>query len=151
MCLSILAAFDLLSRLTFHFITDRTSFTSRQILVFGIIVLGVLKTTMTFITSYNYMLIVCSVYGYFRAVVLVNQVLSLSEHCAKYYPERFPGALGLNLVFNGFAVLIFGRMFGLFRDKFSDYSYTFYFHDAFVMFILFIWLIEYLYQIFKRN
>jgi hypothetical protein len=147
MCLSVLATFDLISRLTFHFITDLTSLSSRQILVIGIFLLGIIKTILTFLTSFNALLIACSVYGYFRAIVLVNQILAISEHCTKYYPKRFAGALGLNMVFCGISVVTFGQLFGIFRDYVSDFSYSFYFEDIFILVVLSIWLIEYLYHL----
>lgn len=146
MCLSVLATFELISRLTFHFITDRTCLLSRQILVIGIICLGIIKTTLTFLTTYQSILFVCSIYGYFRAIVIVNQILTISEHCSKYYPKRFASALGLNLAFSGISVLIFGQFFGMFRNYFNDFSYSFYLEDIFVIFILSIWFIEYLYN-----
>ena len=147
MCLSVLAAFDLISRLSFHFITDLTSLSSRQILVIGIFILGIIKTILTFLTAYHSILITCSIYGYFRAIVLVNQILAISEHCTKYYPKRFAGALGLNMVFSGISVVTFGQLFGIFRDHVSDFSYSFYFEDIFIILVLSIWLIEYLYHL----
>ncbi|KAL7049968.1 hypothetical protein ACKWTF_003922 [Chironomus riparius] len=147
MCLSVLATFDLTSRVTFHFITDRTSLSSRQILVIGIVCLGILKTILTFLTTYMSILITCSIYGYFRAIVLVNQILAISEHCTKYHPKRFAGALGLNMLFCGISVVTFGQLFGTFRDYFNDFSYSFYLEDIFVTFILSIWLIEYFYRL----
>ncbi|KAL7049967.1 hypothetical protein ACKWTF_003921 [Chironomus riparius] len=146
-CLSVLASFDLISRLTFHFITDWTSLSSRQILVIGIFCLGIIKTTMTFLTSFESILFAISIYGYFRAVVIVNQIIVLSEHCAKYYPRRFAGALGLNMAFCGISTLIFGQLFGVFRNYVSDFSYSFYLEDIFIISAMSIWLIEYLYHL----
>lgn len=143
MCLSVLAAFDLFSRLTFHFITDLLDISTKATFVLGIILLGIIKTIMTFLSSYIYILIACSFYGYVRASVIINQILILSEHCAKFYPQRFPGALGLNMLFNGITVMIFGPMFGNFRNYFTDFSYSFYFQDIFMIFVLAFWLLEY--------
>ncbi|XP_070491871.1 monocarboxylate transporter 12-like [Chironomus tepperi] len=146
-CLSVLATFDLISRLTFHFITDYTSLSSRQILVIGVFCLGILKTTITFLTTYESILFTLSIYGYFRAIVFVNQILVLSEHCTKYYPRRFAGALGLNMAFTGISTLFFGQLFGIFRNYISDFSYSFYLEDTFVISIMSIWFIEYLYHL----
>lgn len=145
LCLSVLATTDLISRLTFHFITDRFNMTSKQTLVIGIFLLGIIKTTMTFFTSYNYLLFACLIYGYVRATVIVNQILVLSEHCTQFYPERFPGALGLSMIFSGISVMTFGQLFGVFRNSYKDFSYSFYLEDAFLIFVLSAWLIEYFY------
>jgi len=147
MCLSILAAFDLLSRLTFHFLTDWMNLSSRQMLVAGIILLGIIKTCLTFLTTYESILIACSIYGYIRGIVTVNKILAISDHCTKYYPKRFAGALGLKFVFFGIFVLIFGQLFGLFRDYVSDFSYSFYLENILSVSVLLIWLIEYLYYL----
>ena len=77
----------------------------------------------------------------------MNKILAISEHCTKYYPERFAGALGLKLVFFGIFVMIFGQFFGLFRDHVSDFSYSFYLENIFSVSVLFIWFIEYLYYL----
>ena len=77
----------------------------------------------------------------------MNQILVISEHCTKYYPSRFAGALGLNLLFCGISVVTFGQLFGLFRDYFNNFAYSFYLEDVFVVFILSIWLIEYFYHL----
>ncbi|XP_070491848.1 monocarboxylate transporter 12-like [Chironomus tepperi] len=146
-CLSVIATFDLISRFTFHFLIDWMNLSSRQILVVGIIVVGIIKTYLTFLTTYESILIACSIYGYVRAIVTVNKILAISEHCTKYYPSRFAGALGLKLVFFGIFVVIFGQLFGLFRDYVSDFSYSIYLENILSVSVLFIWFIEYLYHL----
>lgn len=113
----------------------------------GVIGLAIVKTTITFLTSFESILFAISIYGYIRAIVFVSQILALSEHCTKYYPRRFAGALGLNMAFTGISTLTFGQTFGLFRDHVTDFSYSFYFEDIFIICALSIWLIEYLYHL----
>ncbi len=52
-----------------------------------------------------------ALYGYFRAAIIVNQNLTISEHVTQ---DRLAGALGLNMVMKGLFVITIGQILGLF-------------------------------------
>lgn len=144
MCLSCLAAFDLLSRLTFHFITDQLNFSNRKTYVAGLVLLCVIRSVLAEITDYRIILVIVSFFGYVRALVVVNQVLLISDLCTKYYPHKFAGALGMNMIFRGVIVLAIGQMMGLIRDHLNSYVLSLHSENLIVAFILIVWLIEYI-------
>lgn len=62
------------------------------------------------IQSTFYMVVVASILaGYFRAATVINQNLTISEHCDD---AKLPAGLGLNMVTKGVFVLSVGQFLG---------------------------------------
>lgn len=55
------------------------------------------------------LLVMSAVFGYVRAATVVNQNLVVSEYATK---DQLPGALGLNMVAKGVAVISIGQLLG---------------------------------------
>lgn len=140
--MSILAAADLLSRLTFHFFTDKLELTSRVTFMVGVMILGVVRSILAELTTYTSVLIACAFFGYFRALTVVNQVLSVSEYCAKWCPEKLPGALGLNMIIKGISVLSMGEMLGIIRDITQSYAVSLHAQNILLTVVMVVWLVE---------
>ncbi|KAG5677071.1 hypothetical protein PVAND_006855 [Polypedilum vanderplanki] len=143
MCLSILATFGIISRLTFHFITSKLKFSSQKLYVIGIILLMIIRSLLAQLTNYRAILFTCAVFGYFRALVIVNQVLIISDLCTQNYPEKFGGALGLNMIFKSLSIITFGQLLGFARDHLDSYSLGLHFENLLLVFILIIWMSEF--------
>lgn len=139
LCLSTLAAFDLASRLSLHLITDRMKLSNKTVYIVGLISAGFLKAILAQAKSFEVILISIAIFGYLRATSVVNQIILLSDYCAKRYPEKFSSALGLNMVFKGVIVLAFGQIIGHMRDHSLSYSTCLHLHNAFHACVLLIW------------
>lgn len=142
MCLSVYAAFDLASRLSFHFITEKLKVTTKGVYIFGIIAAGIFRSIFAESRTFKTVLFSIAIFGYIRATSVVNQVLILSDHCTEHYPEKFSGAYGLNMIIKGIVVMILGQILGHLRDVAISYETCFHLHNAFLVIILLIWSIQ---------
>ncbi|CRK90395.1 CLUMA_CG004022, isoform A [Clunio marinus] len=141
-CMSVLAAFDLISRLTFPFILEPLKFSSRSTLMMGIVALGIVRSVLAELTDYTSLLIACAFFGYFRALTVVNHILAVSEYCSENCPAKLPGALGLNMIIKGVAVITIGPIFGWIRDLTSSYILSFHSQNILMSIVLVTWIIE---------
>lgn len=140
--MSVLAAFDLLSRLTFHFLTDKLGLSHRAIFMVGTLTLGIIRSILAELSSFSSLIIICGVFGYFRAMAVINQVLTISEFCNKYHPDKIPGALGLNMIIKGFTVLSVGQLLGWFRDLTQSYTLSLHSQNILLSIVMIIWTVE---------
>lgn len=141
-CMSVLASFDLISRLTFHFLTDYMNCTHRTVFMIGTLSLGVVRSILAEQTTYLNLIISCMFFGYFRAFVMVNQILTISEYCAKHCPEKLPGALGLNQIIKGVTVVVLGQMLGSIRDLTQSYTSSFHIQNILLSIVMIVWVVE---------
>lgn len=142
MCLSVLASFDLISRLTCHFVTDRLKFSHRSTLMIGVLLLGITRSILAELTGYQSLIIACAFFGYFRALTTVNQVMTVSEFCAKWCPEKLSGALGLNMIIKGVAVITIGPLLGAIRDLTASYTLSLHSQNILLSIVMIVWTIE---------
>lgn len=146
--MSILAGFDLISRLTFHFFTDNLKLSHRSLFMIGTLSLGIVRSVLAELTNYTALMITCAVFGYVRALVVVNQMLSIAEFCTKFCPEKLPGALGLNMIIKGITVVSIGPIFGMIRDLSNSYTLSFHSQNMLLSIAMIIWIAELMW--FKR-
>lgn len=140
--MSVLAAFDLLSRLTFHFFTDRLKLSHRSTFMIGTLTLGIVRSTLAEQTDYTLIVITCAVFGYFRAFTVVNQVLTISEFCTHFYPQKLAGALGLNMIIKGISVILIGQLLGWIRDFSGSYAVSLHTQNFLLSIVMIVWIIE---------
>lgn len=140
--MSVLAAFDLLSRLTSHFLTDYMKCTHRTIFMCGTLTLGIARSILAELTDFTSLVVVCGFFGYFRAFVIVNQLLSVSEFCSKHYPEKLACALGLNQIIKGVSVITLGQLLGWIRDLTQSYTISFHIQNILLSIVMITWIVE---------
>lgn len=140
--MSVLAAFDLLSRLTFYLFTDKLNLTHRAIFMVGTLTLGIVRSILAELTNYTGLIAACAFFGYFRALVVVNHVLTISEFCLNRCPEKLPGALGLNMIIKGISVITIGQLLGIFRDLTGSYTLSLHSHNILLSVAMIVWVIE---------
>lgn len=140
--MSVLAAFDLLSRLTFHFITDRLHLSHRTTFMIGTLTLGIVRSILAEQTNYAVLIVVCAFFGYFRALVVVNQVLTIAEFCTKRYPQKLPAALGINMIIKGVSVITIGELLGWIRDLSGSYTVSLHSQNILLSVVLIVWIVE---------
>lgn len=148
-CMSVLAGFDVLSRLTFHYMTDYLQLTSRVTFMIGTLSLCIVRSILAELSNYKALVVACAFFGYFRAFVLVNQVLSLQEFCTNHCPSKLPGALGLNMLIKGALVLTIGQLLGWIRDVTESYRLNLHFQNILLSVVMISWVIEMLW--YKRR
>lgn len=149
-CMSTLAGADLLSRLTLPAITDRFKISCRMVFLIGAICLGFVREVLVASAdgSLQSIMIVSGVYGYIRAMCVVNQSLSISEYCSQ---EKLPGALGLNMVIKGIFVITVGQLLGWIRDYFQSYSLCLQTLNILIIIIVIFWVPEIIYKKCKKK
>lgn len=140
--MSVLAGFDLISRLSFHVLTDKLKLSHRAIFMVGTLTLGIIRSILAELTDYTALIITCALFGFFRAMAVVNQVLTISEFCTKYYPEKIPGALGLNMIIKGITVISVGQLLGWFRDLTESYTLSLHSQNIVLSIVMIIWTVE---------
>lgn len=109
LCMSILAAADLASRLTLPTITDKLKVSCRMIFLIGAILLTCTRAALAETSSRNKLIIMSAIYGYVRAATVVNQNLTISEYTSQ---DKLAGALGLNMITKGILVITVGQFLG---------------------------------------
>lgn len=140
--MSVLAGFDLLSRLSFHLFTDKLHLSHRSIFMIGTLTLGIVRSILAEMTGFTSLLITCAFFGYFRALAVVNHVLCISEFCTSWCPEKLPGALGLNMIIKGFAVITIGQVLGWIRDLTGSYNLSLHSQNVLLSIVMVVWVIE---------
>lgn len=118
LCMSVLAAADVLSRLTLPTLTSRWHITCRSIFLVGTVLLLVVRALMSIASTRVELIAMSALFGYVRAATVVNQNLVVSEYASK---ERLAAALGLNMVAKGVAVISIGQLLGWVRDYTHSY------------------------------
>lgn len=140
--MSVLAAFDLISRLSFHLFTDKLNLSHRSIFMIGTLILGIIRSILAELTGFTALVIACAFFGYFRALAVVNQVLCISEFCTKWCPEKLAGALGLNMIIKGLAVISIGQVLGWIRDLTGSYNLSLHSQNVLLSIVMVVWVIE---------
>lgn len=110
LCMSVLAAADLASRLTLPTLTESCHVSCRIIFLVGSVFLCLVRATLAETTGRTALLVICAFYGYIRAATVVNQSLVVAEYIES--KERLAGALGLNMCAKGLFVITLGQLLG---------------------------------------
>lgn len=108
---SLLASFDLASRLTLPAITDRLKVSCRVIFLIGAILLTVSRAILAETTDRTSLIVMSAIYGYVRAATVVNQNLIISEYAAQ---DKLASSLSLTMVMKGVFVMTIGQFLGNF-------------------------------------
>lgn len=140
--MSALAACDLLSRLTFNFFTDRMKLSDRSNFMIGTFISGFARSALAELTNFPALVITCALFGYFRALVIVNQILTVSEFCMQKCPEKLPGALGLNMIIKSVSVITLGQLLGWVRELTASYTISLHSQNALLSIAMIVWIIE---------
>lgn len=109
LCMSVLAGTDLASRLTLPTLTDKFKISCRTLFLCGGFLLLIIRTILAGTLHRTNLICMSALYGYFRAAIVVNQNLTISEHVTQ---DRLAGALGLNMIMKGIFVITIGQILG---------------------------------------
>lgn len=107
--MSVLATFDLASRLTLPAITDRLKVSCRVIFLVGAILLTISRAILAETSNRNSLIMMSAVYGYVRAATVVNQNLAISEYAAQ---DKLASSLSLTMIMKGIFVMTIGQFLG---------------------------------------
>lgn len=139
LCMSVLAACDVLSRLTLPTFTSRWHISCRSIFLIGTVLLTVARSLMAHTSERTQLIAMSAVLGYVRAATVVNQNLVVSEYATR---ERLAAALGLNMVAKGVAVISIGQLLGLVRDVTQSYPICMYAQNVCLVVTAVWWAVE---------
>ncbi|XP_059609274.1 monocarboxylate transporter 12 isoform X2 [Phlebotomus argentipes] len=147
MCMSLLAAMDLASRLTLPTLTDRFRISCRMIFLVGAVLLIGVRATLAETSHRTSLLIISGLYGYIRAATVVNQNLCVSEHCTQ---EKLAGALGLVMIAKGISVISLGQLLGWVRDVTGSYRFSLHMQNVLLVIVVIFWLPEVIWKRLRR-
>lgn len=108
------ATFDLASRLTLPTLTDRLKISCRVIFLVGAILLTATRAILAETTSRTNLMIMSAIYGYVRAMTIVNQNLTVSEYATQ---DKLASSLSLNMIMKGIFVMTIGQFLGNLFEK----------------------------------
>jgi uncharacterized membrane protein len=80
---------------------------------------------------------------------VVNQILTISEFCTKQYPEKLPGALGINMIMKAVGVITIGVFLGWIRDLSGSYTISLHSQNILISIVMILWVVELTW--YKRN
>lgn len=136
-----IAAFDLLSQLTFYLITDKLKISNKNCFLIGLLGSAVARFSLICFSQYRYFLVLSAFLGYFRNFVNVNYKLVIAEYCsANKWNEKLPSAFSLSMMINSISLLTLGQFFGWIRESGNDFFLSFCYENAFVAFIFLMWV-----------
>lgn len=75
----------------------------------------IIRTILAETSQRTNLICMSALYGYFRAAIVVNQNLTISEHVSQ---DRLAGALGLNMIMKGMSVITVGQILGMNENSF---------------------------------
>ncbi|XP_031622825.1 monocarboxylate transporter 12 [Contarinia nasturtii] len=147
LCMSVLATFDLASRLTLPTITDKLKLSCRVIFLIGAMLLTLTRAILAETTNRTSLIIMSALYGYVRAATVVNQNLTISEYTSQ---DKLASALSLTMIMKGVFVMTLGQFLGWIRDYTGSYSICLHVQNILLIIVIIIWLPEILYRKFWK-
>lgn len=146
LCMSVLATFDLASRLTLPTITDRLKISCRVIFLVGAILLTATRAILAETSNRNSLLVMSAIYGYVRAATVVNQNLTISEYATQ---DKLASSLSLTMIMKGICVMTIGQLLGWIRDYTGSYALCLHAQNMLLIIVIIIWLPEIIYRKWK--
>ena len=138
-CLSMTAVSDIVARLVLPPLCDRVKYTKRSLFFVACVFLGITRSALAEQTEWVPMLTVLVICGFCRGATLINYQLTVAE-CVSL--DRLPGAVGLNMVAKGIAVVALGPLLGFIRDATGSYSLFIHAQSGLMAIGLLTWMVE---------
>ncbi|KAG5678252.1 hypothetical protein PVAND_007944 [Polypedilum vanderplanki] len=136
-CLHVINLSDIIARATISFGADALKFSSKTIFLIGLTGMSIFRLLIMHIYfRFETILIFCILFGIFRAMTVVNQVLIIADFCRKRCPRKLPGTLGLSFVIKSIFLTIFNFIY---QDIGENYPFHIYSHVILQSVIIFVW------------
>jgi cyanate permease len=133
---------DLVSKLTFPFVSEVFNLSNRSQYLTGAIFMCLFRGIIAETTNYHLVLVMCLGYGYFKALLVINDGLVVSKYCESKAPGSLPGALGLLMLIRGFCIIGIGQLLGWIRDLTGSYSFCLHIQNVFIFLVVVLWTSE---------
>jgi hypothetical protein len=128
---------DILARATFAFVTDTLQLSSKTVFMIGLIGISLFRVIILHAQlQFETILVFCVLFGVFRAMTVVNQVLIIADFCKKRCPRKLPGTLGLSFVIKSIFLTLFAFLYQRIGEDFSLHIYS---HLLLQCMILLVW------------
>lgn len=110
----------------------------------SIFAVGIFCLILVELRNFYAIAVACAFVGYFKAIAVVSQYLSIAEYCKNNYPDsdNLAHAVGINMIIKSLCVVSIGQLFGWVRDILGNYTVTFYMHNVLITIILISWILE---------
>lgn len=141
-CLSIHAAAELVSQLTFYLFTDKLNISNKNCYMIGIIGATFARFSLLISSGFYYLLVISAIFGYFKALIVTNFMLVLAEYCSEKCPGKLSSAVSFNMMSSGLGVIFLGQFLGWSRVVVNDYAITFSLQNIFIYLVCIVWSLE---------
>lgn len=91
--------------------------------------------------SFYALLVISTILGYFKALVVTNYILVIAEYCSRKCPEKLPSAASYNMITTGLTVLTLGQFLSWIRGEFGSYAVSFCAQNFFIYLVYVVWSI----------
>ncbi|XP_017765310.1 PREDICTED: uncharacterized protein LOC108554513 isoform X1 [Eufriesea mexicana] len=137
--MSILAGFDVVTRLTIPFIADFIGWQNRTFFLVGICGMAVGRIVLAHVQDFSVTLAIAILIGAGKALRTIFMALVIPTHVPL---SRLPGATGIQLLTSGIVALALGPLVGWIRDTTSDYAVMLHCLNIFTYLTVISWTIE---------
>ncbi|KPJ16672.1 Monocarboxylate transporter 12-B [Papilio machaon] len=112
-CMSAVAIADIIGRLTLPVFQDKYRIKARMMIIMTSVWLIVVRQVLAYQTDLGVLLLLSSLYGFGRSMVIVARNIAISENCRM---DQVPAAVGLGMLSMGMIVPPAGYFLGWIRD-----------------------------------
>lgn len=127
---------DIISRISFAFITDSFKLSSKTIFLIGLVGTTIIRLVMLDpYLNFEFILFICIILGTFRALTVVNQILIIVDFSKGRCPRRVPGMIGLCYVMKSILVAVSEYLY----EPLEDYNTHIYIHLGIQIIVLILW------------
>ncbi|XP_047118745.1 monocarboxylate transporter 2-like [Schistocerca piceifrons] len=139
LCLTMMAAGDLMARLTLPSFTDRLRVKPRLTFFIGTVFCGLTRSVIATSSGMVALCIWNALSGFSRGAAMINTNLCVAEVCPEH---KLPAGIGFNMVSCGILLLTVGPAIGYVRDETGDYPLCIHLLTVLMLVAMTSWLIE---------
>lgn len=138
----IISAADIASRAVFPFITTTLNASPIKVFLIGVFGMAIIKLLLLhFIFPYPMIIYLCTFFGIFRALTVVNQILIIADFCKNFCPRKLCGMLGISFVIKSIILILLGYLFNALTTLSLNISIRIYSHLILQSIVIIIWIL----------
>ncbi|XP_014356089.2 monocarboxylate transporter 12-B [Papilio machaon] len=136
-CMSAVAIADIIGRLTLPVFQDKYRIKARMMIIMTSVWLIVVRQVLAYQTDLGVLLLLSSLYGFGRSMVIVARNIAISENCRM---DQVPAAVGLGMLSMGMIVPPAGYFLGWIRDYTGSFIVCISAQNALLVVFLIMWV-----------
>ncbi|KAG6461294.1 monocarboxylate transporter 9 isoform X2 [Manduca sexta] len=142
LCMSAVAAADIVGRLILPIFQDKYKIKARWMLIMTSVWLIVVRQILAYQTNLQTLVVMSCLYGFGRSMIIVARNIAISDNCRM---DQVPAAVGLGMLTMGIIVPPAGYFLGWIRDYTGSYVVCITAQNALLVILLVTWIPDMLY------